>query len=172
MATAVSRSRTSEGIGERSVRAVVGGVVAGAVFLAVTMWFASSLGDRADGPLMMISTLLQGEDAMKTGTASSGIGLTIHIVLSVLFALGFSAITPRLRTNGTVALAGLAFGALLYVVNFLVLAPIVFPIFQMANQPFELAIHLVYGSLVAVAFFSSGVRRDEPPVALERRTAA
>lgn len=66
---------------ERVVRALLGGIVAGGVFLAVTMWFASSLGDPAEGPLMMISTTVLGKDA------------------------------------------------LLYVVNFLVIAPLAFPMF-------------------------------------------
>ena len=166
MAVTASRSTTSEAVSERVVRAVVGGIVAGGVFLAVTMWFASSLGDPANGPLMMISTMVQGEDAMEAGTASPGVGLAIHAVLSVFFALVFSAFVSRFRTNGTVALAGIAYGALLYVVNFLVIAPLAFPVLEMANQPFELAIHIVFGVLVATAFFSSGIRRKEPAFAV------
>lgn len=166
MAVAASHSRTSEALSERVVRSVVGGIVAGGVFLAVTMWFASSLGDPANGPLMMISTMIQGEDAMEAGTASPGVGLAIHAILSVFFALVFSALASRLRTNGTVALAGIAYGALLYVVNFLIIARLSFPIFEMANQPFELAIHIVFGALVAIAFFSSGIRRNEPALAV------
>ncbi len=167
MAVAVSRSKPQTAAVERVVRGVVGGVVAGAVFIVVTMWFASSVGDPANGPLMMISTLVQGESAMVQGTANPAVGLAVHGVLSVAFALVFAVAASRLRTNGTVALAGIAYGALLYVVNFLILAPLAFPIFKMANQPFELAIHIVFGALVAVAFFSSGIRRDEPPVAIQ-----
>jgi hypothetical protein len=166
MAVAASRSTTSEGISERVLRVVIGGGIAGGVFIAVTMWFASSLGDPANGPLMMISTIIQGEGAMKAGTANPTIGLVVHAVLSILFALVFSLFVSRLKTNGTVALAGIVYGALLYIVNFLIIAPIAFPIFEMANQPFELAIHIVFGALLAPAFFSSGVRGNEPAVAV------
>lgn len=173
MATAVTRSVTGEGVSERVIRSLAGGVIAGGVFIVVTMWFASSVGDPANGPLMMISTMVQGEAAMEAGTASLVVGLIVHTVLSILFALVFSIAASRMRTNGTVALAGVVYGALLYVVNFLLTAPLAFPIFQMANQPFELAIHIVYGALVAIAFFSSGIRRNEPAFAMsESRTAS
>ncbi len=53
------------------------------------------------------------------------------------------------------ALAGTIYGALLYVVNFLVIAPLAFPIFEMANQPFELVVHVVFGTVLSLAFFGS-----------------
>ena len=172
MAVATAHPTASEGISERVLRAVIGGLIAGAVFLGITMWFASSLGDPADGPLMMIATMLQGEDAMKTGAANPAVGLGIHAALSVLFGLVFALVTPRLQTNGTVALVGIIYGALLYVVNFLVISPVAFPIFEMANQPFELAVHIVFGAVLAIAFFSSGVRGSERVFALNARAPA
>ena len=72
---------------------------------------------------------------------------------------------------GEVAVAGTAYGLLLYVVNFLVLTPLVFTTFRMANQPFEVVAHLVFGTLLSFAFFGSGVRRGEPMLALQRRSA-
>ena len=66
------------------------------------------------------------------------------------------------------ALAGTAYGLLLYVVNFLVLAPLAFTTFQAANQPFELFAHLVFGTLLSFAFFGSGTRRGEPVLAVRR----
>jgi hypothetical protein len=82
----------------------------------------------------------------------------------MLFALA----VPRLRTNGTIALAGTLYGALLYVVNFLLLAPLAFTVFRDANQPFELFAHVVFGTLLGFAFFSSGARRGEPVVSIQR----
>jgi hypothetical protein len=72
---------------------------------------------------------------------------------------------PRFWTNGTVAVAGTAYGLLLYVVNFLVLTPLVFTTFRMAKQPFEVVAHLVFGTLLSFVFFGSGVRRGEPVLA-------
>jgi uncharacterized membrane protein YagU involved in acid resistance len=93
------------------------------------------------------------------------------VALSALFGMVFALAVPRFRTNGTVALAGTVYGLLLYVLNFLVLTPLVFTTFRMANQPFEVVAHLVFGTLLSFAFFGSGVRRGEPAVAIQRRSA-
>lgn len=146
----------------RLVRGAVGGVVSGAVFAGVTMWFASTMPEgSAEMPLRMMSTVVKGSDAMAAGTTSVGVGLLVHLVLSVLFGVVFAFVVPTLRTNGTVALVGTIYGGLLYVVNFLVLAPLVFTVFQDANQPFELFAHLVFGTLLAFFFYGSGARASE-----------
>jgi hypothetical protein len=169
-AVAAPADRT-EDLSKRVLRGAIGGLVAGGAFIAATMWFASSLGDPADAPLMMIATLVQGEAAMEAGTASPALGLLVHAVLSAVFGVVFALIAPRFGTNGTVALAGTVYGALLYVVNFLVIAPLAFPIFEMANQPFELVVHVVFGTLLSLAFFGSDVRRGEGLVATNRRVS-
>lgn len=152
----------------RLARGVVGGVISGMVFAGVTMWFTVTMGGRADMPLHMISTIVKGSGAMQAGTTSAGVGLAVHLVLSALFGVVFALVVPALRTNGTVALAGTVYGGLLYVVNFLILAPVAFPVFRAANQPFELFAHVVFGTLLAFAFFGSGARRGEHVVAVGR----
>jgi hypothetical protein len=171
MSASAMPTNRSEDLAKRLLRGAVGGLIAGAAFIAATMWFASSLGDPADAPLMMISTLVQGEAAMEAGTASPALGLVVHAVLSAVFGVVFALIVPRLATNGTVALAGTVYGALLYVVNFLVIAPLAFPIFETANQPFELVVHVLFGTLLSLAFFGSDVRRGEGVVATNRRVS-
>jgi uncharacterized membrane protein YagU involved in acid resistance len=161
-------SAVPEALSLRLVRGAIVGLVAGLIFMAATMWFSSSLGDPRDGPLMMISTIVLGIDAISAGTASAEIGWVVHSLLSIGFGIGFSLTAPLFRTNGTIALAGAAFGGLLYLVNFKVISPIALPIFAMANQPFEAAIHVVFGLLLSLAFFGSGVRRADPIVALGR----
>lgn len=135
------------------------------------MWFASTLGDPANGPLMMISTLIKGEGAMAAGTASPSLGMLVHLVLSAVFGIAFAVVAPSFRTNGTIAIAGTIYGGLLYVVNFLVVTPLAFPIFQNANQPFEVVVHLLFGLVLSLGFFGSGVRAEESVVSL-RRVAA
>ena len=147
-------------------RGAVGGVLAGAAFLVLNMWFATSTGMPAKMPILMMSTIAQGDSAMMDGSASVGIGLIVHAVLSILFGLTFALVATRLRTNGSVALVGATFGLALYLVNFKVFAPIAFETFEDANQPFELAAHIVFGVIVAAALFSSGARREEPFVAM------
>jgi uncharacterized membrane protein YagU involved in acid resistance len=175
IALEVSKVATTSGeerLAARLLRGAVGGILAGMVFAAVTMWFTDSTAGKADMPLRMISTIVKGDQAMTAGTTSVGLGLVVHLVLSALFGMLFALVVPRLRTNGTIALAGTAYGALLYVVNFLVLAPLAFTVFRAANQPFELFAHVVFGTLLGFAFFSSGVRRGEPVLALRSRGPA
>jgi uncharacterized protein YacL len=165
---ATASGTRDEAVGSRILRGTIGGAAAGAVFMFVTMWFADSVGDPSTGPLMMISTIVKGEAAMANGTADPTLGWIIHGAISVMFGVAFALVAPLFRTNGTVALAGIVYGALLYVLNFLVIALVVLPIFEMASQPFELAIHIVFGALLALAFFGSGVRASEPVIALNR----
>lgn len=153
---------TAEPLSGRLVRGVIGGLVSGMVFVGVTMWFASTMPDgKAEMPLRMMSTIVKGSDAMAAGTTSVGLGWVVHLVLSMAFGIVFALLVPMLRTNGTVALAGTVYGALLYVVNFLVLAPLIFTVFRDANQPFELFAHIVFGTLLSFFFYGSGARHDE-----------
>ncbi len=145
--------RTGMQLGRWLARGALGGLVAGAAFIAVTMWFATSMGDPAKGPLLMISTILKGDAALANGTASAGVGLVIHAGLSALFGTAFAALASRLRTNGALAVAGTLFGAGLYLVNFKIVAPVAFPVLEMANQPFELLVHMVFGTLLSLALF-------------------
>ena len=168
---ATRRSKLEEPLVRRLVRGAVGGVAAGLVFAAVTMWFADSTGGKAEMPLRMISTIVKGDQAMAAGTSSPALGAVVHLVVSALFGILFALAVPRFRTNGTVALAGTVYGLLLYVLNFLVLTPLAFTTFRMANQPFEVVAHLVFGTLMSFAFFGSGVRRGEPALAIQRRSA-
>lgn len=167
MAVVAQERTVTTDLAGRVARGVVGGVVAGALFIAVTMWFADSTGGEAKGPLMMISTIVLGKTAMADGTASVGIGAIVHFALSALFGALFALVAPRFRTNGTLLIAGTAYGALLYVVNFLIFARTLFPVLKMANQPFEVVVHLVFGTLLAMAFLSSDSRRGEPVIALD-----
>ncbi len=161
-------ARTKSTVMIRVLQGAISGLLAGAVFIGITMWFATTMGDPARGPLMMISTIVLGEEAMSNGSADAAVGLAVHAVLSAAFGIAFGLIAPMLRTNGTAALVGTAYGVVLYLVNFLVVAPVAYPVFKMANQPFELVVHALFGTLLAFGFYRSGVRRGEPILALDR----
>jgi uncharacterized membrane protein YagU involved in acid resistance len=160
------QAHKGETMGARLVRGAIGGFLAGLVFIGVTMWFATTQGSAALGPAKMISTIALGAGALQGGSASAPLGVVIHVVLSIVYGMVFALFVGKMRTNGTVALLGTVYGALLYVVNFLVLSPLLFPAFQMANQPFELLAHTVFGTLLAFAFYDSGVRAGEDVVVL------
>lgn len=147
----------------RMGRGVLAGTFAGTLFALVTMWFVTSTDGPARAPFLLISTIVLGDSAIDTGEATVLIGVLVHAGLSALFGMAFGLVTPRLRTNGTVALAGLVYGLFLYLVNLRLLAPLYFPEFdEYANQPFEVLVHLLYGGVVGLGFYSSDVRRREP----------
>ncbi len=145
----------------RVVRGVVGGEIAGAVFALGTVWFTTSLDMGRDMALLMMSTVASGRTSIDDGTASVAMGVGVHLFLSALFGVIFSLAVPKMRTNGTLLLSAGLYGLIVYVVNFRVLSPVFFPVFQDANQPFEVLIHLVYGQVLAVIFLSRGVRARE-----------
>ena len=144
-----------------AVRGAVGGAVAGVVFGAANMWYASSTGMPSVMPLKMIATIVQGEGALADGSASPVLGAVVHMVLSVAFGVGLGVLLHRVAADAVRAAVGLVYGLALYLVNFLVVAPIAFPVFRDANQPFELVIHVVFGA-VAVLFLLDlrSARRD------------
>ena len=135
-------------------RGAAGGLLSGAAFIAATMWFVSSLDMPARGPLRAISTIVLGNGALDDGSANAAVGLIVHAVLSVAYGVAFGVVVSRIRSDGVVALLGALFGAALFVVNFLVLAPLQFTPFEGANKPFELVVHVMFGSLLALAFVS------------------
>lgn len=145
----------------RVVRGVVGGEAAGAVFALLTVWFTTSLDMGRDMALLMMSTVASGQSSIDDGSASVALGVGVHLTLSALFGVIFSLVVPKMRTNGTLLLSAGVYGLIVYVVNFQVLSPLFFPVFQDANQPFEVLVHLVYGQVLAVIFLSRGVRAVE-----------
>ncbi len=134
----------------RLVRGAVAGIGAGIVFVAITMWFADSMGDPARMPLHMIATVVQGDDAMMQGDTNATVGAIVHVVISAGYGVAFAFVLPWLRTNAMIAAAATVYGALLYVVNFEILAPWLFTTLDMANKPFELSVHIVFGALLGL----------------------
>lgn len=128
----------------------VAGMVGGVVFGALNMWFAASTGKPFDTPLKMIATIVQGASALPGGTANPVLGLVVHMMLSAGFGVVLALAVSRLGSVTARASAGLVFGAGLYVVNFLVISPIAFHVFRNANQPLELATHLVFGTVAVL----------------------
>lgn len=67
---------------------------------------------------------------------------------------------PLIVTNGALALAGTIYGTELYVVNLRIIARLALSLFLMANQPFELMTRVVFGTLLSIAFYYTGSRRE------------
>jgi hypothetical protein len=115
---------------------VVAGVVAGIVFAAFEMLATAVLmgPEAAAMPLRMIGAMVLGAAALEPGyslATAAMTGVLVHLVLSVAFTAIFAAIaSPMLAasglgtTSGSLAFAGIAFGIVLWLVNFYLIAPV------------------------------------------------
>lgn len=141
------------------VAGAVGGFLAGAAFIALNAWFATSNGMPRMQPFRTVATIVQGQ--VDVNASNVAIGIVLHVAISIVLGLIFALVTAGFRSAIFVAFAGLVFGAVVYVVDFQVLARQVgqFSAFRMTNQPFEAAAHLVFGAVLAVLVLI-GARRD------------
>jgi hypothetical protein len=151
---------TRPGVMSYVIRGAIGGLVAGAVFIGVTMWFVSTMGNPAVAPFNLISSIVLGADALQNGSASVPLGVAVHVFNSLLFGAILGLVASRLPNDATIAVAGLVFGLALYIVNFQIIGRFVLPQFQMPNQPFEVFAHLTYGALTAPFVFHWSRRRE------------
>ncbi len=131
---------------------LVAGFLAGAVFIALNSWFATTMGKPALAPFKTVATLAQGPPPPH---AAIWIGMVIHSLLAAVFGLVFAVLVVpmmRNRSAGWLLWAGLLYGGIIYIVDFQVLSRLVpqFSAFlQVTNQPLELAVHLVFGAVLA-----------------------
>jgi hypothetical protein len=152
----------------RMARGALGGLLAGLAFAAVAAWNITASNGSVRQLFLVISTIVLGDDAVLTGEADYAIGLLVHFAISIFYGMAFGLISSRLRTNGTVALVGALYGVAIYLLDFRVFAPLWFQIFEGVDQSFELLIHILYGLIVALAFYSSDARRGEPFIKISR----
>jgi hypothetical protein len=111
------------------------GLIAGILFAAFEMLAAAILmgPEAAAMPLRMIGAIVLGASALEPSyslATAAMTGVIVHLILSVLFTGIFAAIAPPIleasglgTTSGTLAFAGVAFGIVLWLVNFYLVAP-------------------------------------------------
>ena len=158
--------------GEFFSRGIVAGLAAGLVFVLIEMAWLSHLGKPAVAPLLAFSTIFTGASAPTAIAAQIPLdaitGFVVHLNLAMAFGLGFLPIVALLarirRSNAAMlAVAGLAYGCLLYVINFGIFSSIAFPAFTAPGSPqgFLFLVHALYGLLLA-PFFIGMLRRLRP----------
>ncbi len=93
------------------------------------------------GPLRLIGSIILGQQALAPTyplASAAIVGLIVHMVMSMMFGLIFIYLLAALRqaqaSTGRLLVYGSLFGLALWVVDFLILAPILFPQFTMVNQ--------------------------------------
>jgi hypothetical protein len=128
-----SRQRTRHPVAD----GVLAGLGAGGVFIVAEMIINAVLGKPFFGPLRLIGSIVLGPQALDPSYPfRSAIisGLIVHLVLSIVFSFVFLflVITAKLsRGTSELMLLGFAYGVILWIVNFYLIAPKAFP--QFAN---------------------------------------
>jgi hypothetical protein len=154
-----------------AMQVVVGGLVAGITFAAFEM-IISALLSGAQGfwmPLRMIAAILLGSRALEPSyplASAVPVGLLIHIMLSVGFALMFFAVVqPRstIWSSSGLLVSSSIFGCILWIVNFYVIALALdltwFP--DSTNPLVQFLAHtFFYGCVLGVALNRSAIIAD------------
>lgn len=131
-----------------ALRGAIGGLVAGLIFGLIQMWFFADAGMPADTIIHLIATLVQPDSYFAAGQTSLALGWAIHITLSLTYGAIYGLAATEMQSNATRMWGAAVWGGLIYVFNFVILAPLFYGLFTTANQPFELAVHIVYGALI------------------------
>lgn len=142
------------------------GVVAGIIFAVVEVIGAAMMNNPPLMPFRMFASVLIGEAAMEStpiGTAVL-VGSLAHIALSAAFGLVYGIInagfSTETQTNWTRQGAiGLLFGAILWFVNFQIIARIVYPWFLMSPQLLQALMHALFFGLPLGLMYAGAERR-------------
>ena len=147
-----TRSSVVGGVPE-PVAGVAGGVVAGIAYLLAQVSFTAMLhAGTAAEPLQRIAAILMGPDTAPPPSEWTftvfGMALIIHFGLAMAFGRIVGTLVSRLSLLPAVATGALV-GALLYALDFLLIAPHAFPWFAESVQALTLADHLLFGAVAA-----------------------
>ena len=108
---------------------IAAGVTGGILFAAFEMLAAAALMGMQSVfmPLRMIGAMALGAEALDAGywlVTAAIAGLIVHMILSVVFAAVFAWIASPAATDSMLALGGIVFGTVLWLVNFYLIAPL------------------------------------------------
>lgn len=156
------RDATRRGIKE----GVAFGLIAGAIFGGIEIIAASMMGDPPLMPVRMFASTVLGEAALadtSLGTAVI-IGFIAHFALSSIFGVIYGAANARFSLStetsyGRQAALGLLFGAALWLVNFQVIARVLYPWFLTAPQGLQLMLHALFFGLPLALMYAAAERR-------------
>src|SRR5688572_3747310 len=133
--------------------ALLAGVIGGAAFVVVEFVLDLALLQGAFGrQIRMTAAIVLGEDVLPSeATFDLGMilaALAVHLALSAVYGVVLAWIILRLDF-GAAELVGLAFGLVLYLVNFYGFSAF-FPWFEEGRHWVALVTHLAYGGITAL----------------------
>ncbi len=129
----------------------IGGVVAGVIFAVAEVIAAVLQGQPAWAPLQLIAAVALGERALSEAALTPhvvAVALGVHALLSIGYGIILAVVGMATFASGTsvwgMTLTGMAFGFALWLVNFFIIAPLVFPWFTAVDQAVQFVLHVFF----------------------------
>ncbi len=139
--------------------AIYSGLIAGVAFMMMEMILLATMGESPWGPPRMMAAMVMGETVLPPPASFDlvvfMVAMIVHFLLSVVLAFPLAWAISRWHLSLGVALAlGAVFGLLIYLVNFYPVTAILFPWFAMARNWITISSHIVFGVVLAWAYFT------------------
>jgi hypothetical protein len=153
---------------------ITAGIIAGVIFAAVEIVGAAMMGDPPLMPVRMFASVALGQRALE---GSLGVALVVgtiaHLVLSALFGIVYGLLNTRVsgesKTSfGRQAGLGILFGLAVWLVNFQVIARVLYPWFLGAPQFLQAMMHALFFGLPLALIYAASERKAHAHVAATR----
>lgn len=142
------------------------GILAGILFALAEVLVAALMGNPPLMPIRMFASVVMGPSALDTASPAVAIlgGIIAHLVLSIVFGVIYTAMNARapLATKASTAqqaAIGLGFGALIWLLDFQIIARLIYPWFLGAPQLLQLVLHAVFFGLPLGLMYAGAHRR-------------
>jgi hypothetical protein len=132
----------------------ISGVIAGSLMALATMIHFAAYGQRITAIFTLIAGTVFGAATFDRGQTSIIVGLLLHLLVSVLLAILFTALVGIRTPVLLVFLAGLLFSIAIWIMTFVVLPwtdPLLFKTFVKSKEAWWLLYHLIYGAGLALS---------------------
>jgi hypothetical protein len=142
------------------------GVLAGILFGLVEIGAAALMGAPASGPLRMFASIVLGRDALGAGSLGTVaiVGSIVHLALSAIFGIVYRAFLAWLAPGRRLAWGkqggvGLLYGGALWLVNFQIVARLLYPWFLDTPQLQQFLLHALFFGL-PLSWMYAGAERQ------------
>lgn len=142
------------------------GLIAGVIFAMMEIAGAAAMGNPPLMPIRMFASIVLGEAALETVPMGSAllVGVVVHLALSALFGLIYGLLNARTSTAtqtqwGRQAGLGLLFGLALWLVNFQIIARVLYPWFLTTPQFLQALMHALFFGLPLGLMYAAAERR-------------
>jgi hypothetical protein len=153
---------------------ITAGVIAGVIFAAVEIVGATMMGNPPLMPIRMFASVVLGRGALEGSIGTPFVvGTIAHLVLSAVFGVLYGLLNARLsgesKTSfGRQAGLGILFGLAVWLVNFQVIARVLYPWFLGAPQFLQAMMHALFFGLPLALIYAASERKAHAHVPATR----